>query len=206
MVVYKIVGCLYCLMKLLLKRLSFIYWNSLREKCPYSDLFWSAFSRLRTEYGEILGISPYSVQMREKADQNNFKYGHFLRSDYLLSTIFLLKKNVKCFSFINALRNKVYLCGITSIVVEALFRDILRMIGHMSSNVRALIFTRGKRNQQNIITQALSFKHLQVLGVSIGKVIFWLCWRYLKLAFGVKNHHNSHNQENKGQLMKVDSC
>ena len=153
-----------------------------------------------------LSVFPCSVQMREKADQNNSKYGHFLRSDYLLSNIFLLKKNVKCFSFINALRNKVYLCGITSIVVEALFRDILRMIGHMSSNVRALIFTRGKRNQQNIITQALSFKHLQVLGVSIGKVIFWLCWRYLKLAFGVKNHHNSHNQENKGQLMKVDSC
>ena len=27
--------------------------NSLREKCPYSELFWSVFSRIRTEYGEI---------------------------------------------------------------------------------------------------------------------------------------------------------
>ena len=26
----------------------------LREKCPYSKLFWSTFSRIRTEYGEIL--------------------------------------------------------------------------------------------------------------------------------------------------------
>ena len=26
-------------------------------------------------------ISPYSVPMRENADQNNPKYGHFLRSD-----------------------------------------------------------------------------------------------------------------------------
>ena len=26
---------------------------SLCEKCPYSELFWSAFSRIRTEYGEI---------------------------------------------------------------------------------------------------------------------------------------------------------
>ena len=29
---------------------------SLREKCPYSDIFWSAFSHIRTEYGEIQGI------------------------------------------------------------------------------------------------------------------------------------------------------
>ena len=26
----------------------------LREKCPYSQFFWSVFSRIRTEYGEIL--------------------------------------------------------------------------------------------------------------------------------------------------------
>ena len=42
---------------------------SLREKCPYTELFWSAFSRIRTEYG---------VEMRENADQNNSEYGHFL--------------------------------------------------------------------------------------------------------------------------------
>ena len=24
---------------------------TLREKCPFSELFWSAFSRIRTEYG-----------------------------------------------------------------------------------------------------------------------------------------------------------
>ena len=51
--------------------------KTLCEKCPYSELFWSAFSRIRTEYGEILRISPYSVQMRENADQNNSEYGHF---------------------------------------------------------------------------------------------------------------------------------
>ena len=51
------------------------------EKCPYSELFWSVFSRNRTGYGEILRISPYSVRMRENADQNNFDNRHFLRSD-----------------------------------------------------------------------------------------------------------------------------
>ena len=54
---------------------------TLREKCPYSESFWSAFSHIWTEYGEILGISPYSVRMRENAEQNKSEYGHFLRSD-----------------------------------------------------------------------------------------------------------------------------
>ena len=54
--------------------------TSLRKKCPYSELFWSAFSHIRTEYGEIRSISPYSVRMRENAGQNNSEYRHFLRS------------------------------------------------------------------------------------------------------------------------------
>ena len=52
----------------------------MREKCPYSELFFVAFSHIRTEYGEILYISPYSVRMRENMDQNNSEYGHFLHS------------------------------------------------------------------------------------------------------------------------------
>ena len=35
--------------------------------------------RIRTDYGEILHIFPYLVRMQENADQNNSKYGHFLR-------------------------------------------------------------------------------------------------------------------------------
>ena len=53
---------------------------TLLKKCPYSELFWSAFSHIRTEYGEIQCISPYSVRMRENAGQNNSEYGHFSRS------------------------------------------------------------------------------------------------------------------------------
>ena len=52
----------------------------MREKCPYLELFWFLFSSIRTEYGEVLRISLYSVRMRENADQNNSEYGHFLRS------------------------------------------------------------------------------------------------------------------------------
>ena len=50
------------------------------KKCPYSELFWSVISRIRTEYGGILRIFPYLVQMRENKDQNNSEYGHFSRS------------------------------------------------------------------------------------------------------------------------------
>ena len=53
----------------------------MRENCPYSELFWSVFSLILTEYREIPRISPYSVRMRENTDQNNSEYGHFLRSE-----------------------------------------------------------------------------------------------------------------------------
>ena len=60
---------------------------TLRKKCPNSKLFWSAFSRVRTEYGEILRISPYSVRMRGNTDQNNSAYGHFSRNDRFITIL-----------------------------------------------------------------------------------------------------------------------
>ena len=53
---------------------------ALRKKYPHSELFWSAFSRIQTEYGEIQSISPHLVQMRENGDQNNSEYGNCLSS------------------------------------------------------------------------------------------------------------------------------
>ena len=47
------------------------------KKCPYSEFFWSVFSRIWTEYGDLLRISSYSVRMREKTDYKNFEYGQF---------------------------------------------------------------------------------------------------------------------------------
>ena len=49
---------------------------TLFEKCPYSAFLWTVFSRIRTESGEMLLISPNA----EKADQKFSEYGHFLRS------------------------------------------------------------------------------------------------------------------------------
>ena len=58
---------------------------TVREMCPYSHLFRSAFSRIRTEYGEIRRISLYSVRMRANADQNNSEYVQLLCSVILLN-------------------------------------------------------------------------------------------------------------------------
>ena len=41
--------------------------------CPNTSFFWSVFSRIWTEYGEILRISPYSVQMRGNTDQKELR-------------------------------------------------------------------------------------------------------------------------------------
>ena len=54
---------------------------SRRKKYLHSELFWFTFSGIRTEYGQIFRISPYSVSMRGNADQNNSDYGHFSCSD-----------------------------------------------------------------------------------------------------------------------------
>ena len=43
----------------------------MREKFPYLEFFGSVFSCIRSEYGEIRGISSYSVRMQENTDQKN---------------------------------------------------------------------------------------------------------------------------------------
>ena len=45
---------------------------ALRKKCPYSELFWFAFSRIQTEC--------YLVRMRKNAGQNNSEFRYFSRS------------------------------------------------------------------------------------------------------------------------------
>ena len=52
---------------------SLLYMHSLREKCPKMEFFWSVFSCIRTEYGEIRSISPYSVRMWENRDQKKLR-------------------------------------------------------------------------------------------------------------------------------------
>ena len=50
------------------------------KRVQIRSFFWSVFSRVQTEYGEILCISPYSVRMRENTDQKKLFIGHISRS------------------------------------------------------------------------------------------------------------------------------
>ena len=73
------VNLLFCGM-LLEKREVFLHfltpfpWRDHCVKCVQIRSFlWSVFSHIRTEYGEMLRISPYSVRMRENTDQKNLR-------------------------------------------------------------------------------------------------------------------------------------
>ena len=80
------------------------------------ELFWSVFSRIRTEYGEILLTSPYSVQILENTDHNHSKYGHFLRS----GTPNSLKKEISSSS--NAeFKHQFHCDGFTKVLPKQLF-------------------------------------------------------------------------------------
>ena len=59
--------------------LSCTFLLSLHEKCQYSELFWSVFSRIRAEY-----LEPYSVQVRKNTDTF---YSVFLLLEHQFSSI-----------------------------------------------------------------------------------------------------------------------
>ena len=52
---------------------------ALCEKFMHSEIFWSVFSRIRIEHGDLQSKSLYSVRMRENEDQKNSELGQFLR-------------------------------------------------------------------------------------------------------------------------------
>ena len=52
------------------------------------SFFWSLFSLIRTEYGEKLRTSPYSVRMREDTDQKKLRiWTHFTQCKLLYQVI-----------------------------------------------------------------------------------------------------------------------
>ena len=73
--------------------------NALREKCPYSELFWSLFSGIRTEYGEILHIQSKCGKMRTRITPNTDTFNAVIKckrkdwiaKEYNLNPLQLLK-------------------------------------------------------------------------------------------------------------------
>ena len=47
------------------------------------NFFWSVFSCIRTEYGDLMRKSPYSVRIQEIQTRKNSVFGHFSRSGCL---------------------------------------------------------------------------------------------------------------------------
>ena len=85
-----------------LNHVSFHQHLSLRKNSSCLELFWSVFSCSQTEYGEILRISPYLVQMPENTDQDNSEYGHFSRSVSRIPTKY--RENIShCFYHLRSL-------------------------------------------------------------------------------------------------------
>ena len=60
----------------------YVKWEDYNNHCVKSirtqSFFWSVFSCIWTEYGKILRISPYSVQMLENTDQRKLPIWTFL--------------------------------------------------------------------------------------------------------------------------------
>ena len=70
---------------------------TLRKKCLYSELFWSAFSRIRTKY-----------ELNLNADQSNSEYRHFSRSvrDRNIRRTKTLKEMNNCICSVDFLKSR----------------------------------------------------------------------------------------------------
>ena len=55
------------------------------------SFFWSVFFRIRTEYGDLLRKSLYSVRIRENTDQKKLRVWSFLRSGGHSQHLFVFK-------------------------------------------------------------------------------------------------------------------
>ena len=86
------------------------YTLTLREKCPYSELFWSVFSCILPEYGEIQSISPDLVRMQENTGQNNSKYRHFFSVWDISSRLQHQKSKYSGLLFLNSGFQKPTMC------------------------------------------------------------------------------------------------
>ena len=120
--------CLHHTLNLLMITLQNVYITSISRwtlvtHCVKSvrirSYFWSVFSRIQAEYGEIRSISRYSVRMRENTDQKNSEYGRFSRSGLFFSkntdpkTDWTKTYSEPCETSNNYFRKKLYLRYLT---------------------------------------------------------------------------------------------
>ena len=78
-----------CSQKRLFLNGSFTTIESLCEICQNADFVWFVFSRIPTEYGEILRISPYSFRMLENMDEKKLRIWTLFTQRIALKNYFL---------------------------------------------------------------------------------------------------------------------
>ena len=75
---------------------AFYQFLALREKCPYLKLFWSAFSSIWTEYGEIQSIQSECWKIRTRITPNTDTfYAVLLREENLILQMAIVHEMLK---------------------------------------------------------------------------------------------------------------
>ena len=77
-------------------------WNAEKVHWVKGVRIWSflvRISHIRTKYGDILRINPYSARMRENTGQKNSEYGHFSRDGKVLMFLSDILLNIHCWLF-----------------------------------------------------------------------------------------------------------
>ena len=112
------------------------YHTKLRETFPYSEFFCSVFSRIRTEYEEIQGISPYLVRMRGNTVQKNSEYGQFSHKTilYFFFFFFILNVSLHYHKAIQCFANRIR--RILSVIPTKNGSNLLYCFLHIFNNVR----------------------------------------------------------------------
>ena len=93
-----------------------------------SEFFWSAFSRIWTEYLEIVPISLYSVKTQENTDQKNSEYRLFSCSVcFDLCFCSLLNTSLYCNNIgSHTEKNGKYCSVFKALLIDRVFENIFR--------------------------------------------------------------------------------
>ena len=128
------------------------------------SFFWSVFSRMRTEYGEIRSISLYSVRMRANTEQKKLRIWTYFTQWYALQNI--------CFLSVAKILKK-YVWS-SSYLVEVFFKENSHPHGKFTEKklqflyitffeqilLRTLICSWWKKNQQNVSRKIKTWRYI----------------------------------------------
>ena len=114
-------------------------WTTLREKCLYSELFWSLFSRIRTEYGR------YGVTLRIQSECRKMRTGITPNTDTFHAVLY----NTKMDAFLWVFSVIIYILPST-IITCMLIRDFFLVIRLKLDKCRSIL------DCQHLVTEIIT--------------------------------------------------